>query len=144
MLLLARGLMVVAAAIPLVLGVAHLVLTWRGPKLQPSDPAVTEAMRGDHVPLHPSANVWRLWVGFNASHSLGIVLYGLVFGILAIGYPDVLFGSWPLLAVAIGMPLALCLLGLRYWFRVPTTGAGISAAFAIAAVAVSQLARLAQ
>ena len=142
MLILASVLMVAAAAIPLVLGTMHLVLTWRGPKLTPDDPAVIEAMRGSSAQLNPSANMWRLWVGFNASHGIGAVQYGLVFGILAITVPDVLFDSWPLMALAIAVPVAYLLVGLRYWFRVPTTGVGISAAFAIAAVTVAQVGNL--
>jgi len=142
MLMFASALMVAAAAIPLVLGAMHLVLTWRGPKLTPTDAAVTEAMRGTSAQLNPATNIWRLWVGFNASHGIGAVQYGLVFGILAITLPDVLFTSVPLLVVAIAVPLAYTLVGLKYWFRVPTTGAGISAALAIAAVTVAQVARL--
>ena len=143
MLILASVLMVAAAAIPLVLGGLHLLLTWRGPKLTPSDPAVTAAMRGTSAQLNPTTNMWRLWVGFNASHGIGAVHYGLVFGILAVTVPDVLFASVPLMIVAIAVPVAYLLVGLKYWFRVPTTGVGITAALAIAAVTVSQLARLA-
>ena len=142
MLIVASVLMVAAAAIPLVLGGLHLLLTWRGPKLTPSDPAVTEAMRGTSAQLNPATNMWRLWVGFNASHGIGAVQYGLVFGILAITLPDVLFSSWPLMVLAIAVPVAYLLVGLKYWFRVPTTGVGITAALAIAAVTVAQLARL--
>jgi hypothetical protein len=29
------------------------------------------------------ATMWRCWVGFNASHSMGLILFGLVFGFLA-------------------------------------------------------------
>jgi hypothetical protein len=134
--------MVAAAAIPLVLGTAHLVLTWRGPKLTPADPAVTEAMRGTSAQLNPATNIWRLWVGFNASHGIGAVQYGLVFGILALTVPDVLFTSWPLMIVAIAVPVAYLLVGLKYWFRIPTTGVGVTAALAIAAVTVAQIARL--
>ena len=142
MLTVASVLMVAAAAVPLVLGGLHLLLTWRGPKLTPADPAVTEAMRGTSAQLDPSTNMWRLWVGFNASHGIGAVQYGLVFGILAITAPEVLFTSWPLMIVAIAVPVAYLLVGLKYWFRVPTTGVGITAALAIAAVTVAQVARL--
>ena len=142
MLLLASALMVAAAAIPLVLGGLHLLLTWRGPKLTPADPAVTEAMRGTNAQLNPAANMWKLWVGFNASHGIGAVQYGLVFGILAVTLPDVLFSSVPLMVLAIVTPVAYLLVGLRYWFRMPTTGVGITAALAIAAVTIAQVARL--
>ncbi len=139
MLVVATVLMVAAAAIPLVLGGLHLLLTWRGPKLTPSDPAVTEAMRGTSAQLNPSTNVWRLWVGFNASHGIGAVQYGLVFGILAITLPDVLFSSWPLMAVAVLVPVAYFVVGLKYWFRFPTTGVGITGALAIAAVTIAHI-----
>ena len=139
--LIASVLMVAAAAIPLVLGGLHLLLTWHGPKLTPTDPAVTEAMRGTSAQLNPTTNMWRLWVGFNASHGIGAVQYGLVFGTLAITVPEVLFTSWPLMIVAIAVPVAYLLVGLKYWFRVPTTGVGITGALVIAAVTVAQFAR---
>ena len=30
--------------------------------------------------------MWRCWVGFNASHSMGLILFGLAFGYLALAH----------------------------------------------------------
>jgi hypothetical protein len=43
--------------------------------------------------------MWRCWVGFNASHSPGLVLFGLVFRFLASAHGQLLFQS-PFLLVA--------------------------------------------
>jgi hypothetical protein len=35
--------------------------------------------------------MWKAWIGFNASHSLGAILFGLVYGYLALAHPAFLF-----------------------------------------------------
>ena len=67
------------------LGIAHLVYTFRGPKLAPRDPALTEAMKADSPGISDETTMWKAWVGFNASHSMGAILFGLVFGLFGTG-----------------------------------------------------------
>ncbi len=55
--------------------------------------------------------MWRAWVGFNASHSMGLILFGLVFGFLALAQDHLLFHSPFLLVVGLAMLggfVALC------------------------------------
>jgi len=47
--------------------------------------------------------MWRCWVGFNASHSMGLILFGLVFGYLALAHGQLLFQSPFLLVVGLAM-----------------------------------------
>jgi hypothetical protein len=47
--------------------------------------------------------MWRCWVGFNASHSMGLILFGLVFGFLALRHSQLLFQSPFLLIVGLAM-----------------------------------------
>lgn len=62
-------LMAASAAIVGLLGLVHLVLTYRGPKLLPRDPAVREAMEGTHPVISRETTYWKAWVGFNARRS---------------------------------------------------------------------------
>ena len=65
---------------------------------------------------------WKCLIGFNASHSLGAMLFGLVYGYLALMHPAFLFQSTFLLTVGLGLLLSYAWLAKVYWFSVPFTG----------------------
>ena len=107
---------------------AYTLLDLRNPQwLVPSDPAVARAMANSALRLSGGrTDVWRAWVGFNFSHSLGVLLVGAL-------------GIWAgcrikVAPVAIFMPgltLIGCIylvLALRYWFRGPAIGVAIGTA----------------
>jgi len=66
--------------------------------------------------------MWKAWVGFNASHSFGAILFGLVYGYLALLHPAFLFGSAFLLVIGLVLLGGYLFLGVRYWFSVPARG----------------------
>jgi hypothetical protein len=80
--------------------------------------------------------MWRAWVGFNASHSMGAILFGLIYGFLAIAHSQLLFQSPFLLIVGLAMLGGFFVLAKVYWFRVPFTGISISLACYVASIAV--------
>ena len=86
-------LMLASAAIILVLGCVHLLYTFFGPKLLPRDPGVIASMKATTLVITRETSVWNAWIGFNASHSMAAILFGLVFGYLALVHPALLFGS---------------------------------------------------
>jgi hypothetical protein len=123
-------LLYVGGGVFVVLGALHALYTFldiaRPRRLVPDDPAVSAAMRRSHLRLtRGRTTMWQAWVGFNFSHSVGVVLLGVVCamtGALAAA------GAAPRLAL-----LALFLAGLvyvaiaaRYWFRIPIAGAAIA------------------
>jgi len=64
-----------------VLGLLHAIYTFadirRPRRLVPDDPAVSAAMHRSHLRLaRGRTTMWQAWVGFNFSHSLGVVLFG--------------------------------------------------------------------
>jgi hypothetical protein len=81
----ARILMVLSASIIFALGVVHLVYTFWGPNLTPRDPALQVSMSQISPVITNETTMWRCWVGFNASHSMGLILFGLVFRLSRIG-----------------------------------------------------------
>jgi hypothetical protein len=121
-------LMTLSALVVLTLGVLHLVHTFSGLKLTPRDPALRARMNEVHPVITRQTTMWRAWIGFNASHSMGAILFGLLYGFLANLYPELLFGSPFLLGVGFAMLGGFAVLGKLYWFRVPF--AGILAALA--------------
>src|SRR3984957_13150610 len=99
----ARILMVLSASIVFALGVVHLVYTFWGPNLTPRDPSLQISMSQISPVITKETTMWRCWVGFNASHSMGLILFGLVFGFLAIAHGKILFQSPFLLVVELAM-----------------------------------------
>ena len=101
--------------------------------LSPADPALREAMTQQRLLLTRRTDLWRASVGFNLSHSLGAVLFGLV--VLPAGRSRFAFAAdaplfLPLAVVVSGTYL---ILGLRYWFREPVIGISLSLACFLAA-----------
>jgi hypothetical protein len=82
--------------------------------------------------------MWRAWVGFNASHSMGAILFGLIYGFLAIAHSQLLFKSPFLLIVGLAMLGGFFVLSKVYWGSVPITGISISLACYVASIVASR------
>lgn len=137
--LMATVLMVASASIIFSLGLIHFVYTFVGPKLTPRDPALQVRMNEVSPVITKESTMWRFWMGFNVSHSMAALLFGLVYGFLAIAHGGLLFSSPYLLAVGLLMVGGLFVVGKVYWFSAPVLGIGIS----LASYAVSVIAALA-
>lgn len=129
--------MVLSASIVFTLGVAHLVYTFWGPSLTPRDPALQISMSQSSLIMTKETTMWRCWVGFNASHSMGLILFGLVFGYVALAHAPLLFQSRFLLVVGLAMLGGLVVLCKVYFFSAPLTGISISLACYVASIALS-------
>jgi hypothetical protein len=73
-----------SAVITLIAGALHLGGTFFGPDLRPRDPELETRMK--EVPLVDSSQttMWKAWIGFNAILSLGLILFGVLYGYLSI------------------------------------------------------------
>ena len=127
-----------AGALPyLILGTAHAFATPLRPEdsrgLSPRDPELPGRMAQSAVRITPRTNMWLCWVGFNLSHSLGVVLFGLF--VVVIGRSPESFAAQAAVCVPLATALAAAYLYLatRYWFRTPILGC----AFAFLAFAAS-------
>ena len=102
---LSRYLFLLGALPFIVLGLAHVVVTPQTPAdakgLSPRDPAVREAMAHDTILLTRRTSLWLAWVGFNLSHGLGAILFGVV--VLLIGRSRVSFEA----QASVFLPLAV-------------------------------------
>jgi hypothetical protein len=134
----ARILMVLSASIIFTLGVVHLVYTFGGPKLTPRDPALQISMSQISPVITKETTMWRAWIGFSASHSMGLILFGLVFGYLALVHGQLLFQSPFLLLVGLAMLGGFVVLSKVYFSRAPLTGVCISLACYLASIALSR------
>ena len=131
-------LMVLSASIIFTLGVLHLIYTFWGPKLTPRDTALQISMSQISPVISKETTIWRCWVGFNASHSMGAIFFGLVFGFLALTHGQLLFQSPFLLIVGLAMLGGFVALGKVYWFSAPLTCISISLVCYVASIALSR------
>ena len=136
MITLAQSLLAASAAIILVLGVIHLAYTFTGTKLHPRDRALATGMQDSSLMISRETTMWKAWIGFNASHSFGAMLFGLVYGYLAIAHAAFLFASPFLLAVGGILLAGYVFLSKVYWFSVPYRGIVAAAALYVAALVV--------
>lgn len=101
-----------------VFGLLHALYTLldiqRPRRLVPDDPAVSAAMAHAHVRLaRGRMTMWRARVGFNFSHSLGVVLFGVLCISIGTIITTVTVAGWILLVLsAIG--LIYVAIGVRY------------------------------
>src|SRR4026209_2382134 len=113
--MIARAFMVLSAAVILALGVVPLLYTFRGPKLMPRDRALQARMREVSPVISRETTMWKAWIGFNASHAPGAILFGTVYGYLALAPPAVLFQSAFLLGLGLCLLAAYAALGKAYF-----------------------------
>lgn len=81
--------------------------------------------------------MWRAWVGFNASHSYGALLFGSVYGYLALMHSDLFFQSSFLLGLGLLLLLGYAFLGQRYWFSAPFRGILLATTLYAAALVIA-------
>lgn len=133
---LAAGLMLASAGIVFALGTAHLVYTFFGPRFHARDPALTQRMKEVSPVISADTTMWKAWISFNATHSLGAMLFGLVYGGFALTDPGYLFAARWLLAIGAAMLAGFVLLGARYWFSVPFRGSALAFALYLSSIAL--------
>ncbi|VVO36051.1 hypothetical protein PS723_05380 [Pseudomonas fluorescens] len=124
--MLAQILISASSAIVLSLGTLHLVYTFFSNKFSPRDKAMAEQMKMVSPVISRQTTMWRAWIGFNASHSLGAMLFGLLYGYLSIFHPSFLLEAPFLLAIGALFLGCFLVLAKRYWFNVPLAGIACS------------------
>ena len=137
--LLSSLLIAASAAVAGLLGCIHMLYTFRGNKLHPRDPAVRDAMMADTPMLTRQTTVWRANKGFNASHSLGVILFAAVYIYLAGWHADFLQTSSFLLVLGMATLLTYLALAKAYWFSIPFRGIALACALYAAGLAAMVL-----
>jgi hypothetical protein len=126
-----------SAAIFMLLGFAHLLYTFYGPKLLPRNPELIIRMQETNLTLTRETNMWKAWIGFNASHSLGAILFGAIYGYLALAHDAFLFQSTYLLSLGLTFLFVYVFLAKRYWFSIPFRGILLSTILYILALFIN-------
>src|SRR5262249_28436574 len=119
------------------LGAMHLWYTFRGNKLHPRDPDLRARMEQVPLVLTRQTTMWKAWIGFNSSHSYGALLFGAVYGYLALVHSAFLFQSWYLLSLGLLLLVGYAFLGKRYWFRIPFRGILVATVLYVCALVIA-------
>jgi hypothetical protein len=121
-----RLLLDLGGSIFVLLGFLHALYTFldiaRPRRLVPQDAAVAAAMVKSAVRLsRGGTSMWRAWVGFNFSHSLGAILFGALCIATGAVLAATVIPAWILLSF-VAIALIYLVLSVLYWFRIPTAG----------------------
>ncbi|RDC65435.1 LIC_13387 family protein [Adhaeribacter pallidiroseus] len=112
----------IGSCILILLGAIHLYYTFLTNKFSSDNQTLMAAMKTSFMLLTKQTTIWKAWIGFNASHSMGVIFIGIVNFYLAVNYfaifeTDVFFFLFTISVVAFYVWLAK-----KYWFKIPFTG----------------------
>lgn len=94
-----------------------------------------EEMKTTFPVLTKETTMWKAWLGFNASHSLGAIYIGLINLTLALQYFPVLQNPVVLMLNIITVLFYLWL-AKKYWFSIPFKGMLLAACCFITAAVI--------
>jgi len=115
------------------LGTVHLIYTFFSDKFNAFDSNVTKAMKNTSPLLTKQTTMWKAWVGFNASHSLGAMLVTAFYVPLALNNMSVIRDNLWFSILPVFISLSYLALAKKYWFKIPFIGVLISTACFIGA-----------
>jgi len=116
----------------ILLGAIHILYSardaWSPKKLTPYDDSVRVSMQKSTLALTRQTTMWRAWLGFNISHGIGVLFFGLIYLTLALSDFTLITKVTLLPYLAFAVSISYFVLSVRYWFHIPTIGSGIGAA----------------
>jgi hypothetical protein len=115
----------------ILLGTIHLAYTFFTNKFSSKNKKVIAEMKSSHPNLTKETTIWKAWIGFNASHSIGVMYIGIINFYLAFEYfsalqSDHFFFLFNILTISFYVWLAK-----MYWFKIPLIGTLIALIFYI-------------
>lgn len=119
-------LLIIGCAIFGILGTIHLVYTFCTRKLHPKDSSAIDAMKKSNLTLTNQTTVWDAWIGFNASHSLGAMVFAAIYIPLCVSSFATIEQSWWLSGLPVIVGASYLALAKRYWFNIPFIGILVS------------------
>jgi hypothetical protein len=122
--MLSRALIATSAILMSIMGLVHLFATF-SPLLTPRNPDVTAAMRGTPLVLTQAVTMWNAWVGFNCVMSLGLLLFGVIYGYFAVFRFEILLQAQFILWAGIIYLAGAVALAQLYFFKGPVIGFGV-------------------
>lgn len=110
------------STILLLLGLIHFYFTFWSNKFEARDSLVNDKMRESNLILTKETTMWRAWIGFNASHSLGAIFIGTINLFLVLCHFELMSSGHFFFWLNIITILFYLWLAKRYWFSKPFLG----------------------
>ena len=120
-----------------VLGLLHLIYTFATDKFEPRDQNLGSQLRHVSPVISRETTMWKAWVGFNASHSLGALLFAAVFGYLAMFELGFLLSNGFLITTSLVVLVSYLVLARSFWFRIPFVGIAVSTALFVTGYSIA-------
>lgn len=111
--------LILGCSIYLLLGGGHLAATIFTKKFHPQDSQLLELLKVNSSNISDQTNIWNGLVGFHMSHSLGLIIFGTFYIVLALENYSYFLSS---VALNIGfflIPAIYIVLAHKHWFSVP-------------------------
>ena len=134
-----RILVAAGAAIPLALGFLHLAYTFFTRKLNPRSVELEVLMRQVSPRLTRRITIWKGWIAFNTTHSLGIILFGVIYGYLSLFAWTLLIHSTFFMVLGIVFFAVYLLVAKQYMFRSPLMYLALAATLYVAGLVMVML-----
>ena len=115
-------LLIIGVSIFGALGTIHLLFTFLTQKFNPYNSEAKKAMLETSPKITKETSMWHAWVGFNASHSLGVMLFAAIYIPLSIHHFTIISSSIWLSTLPCIVGGSYLFLAKRYWFKVPFVG----------------------
>lgn len=115
-------LLLAGCAIFVAMGAMHLYYLLYTDKFLPRDEKLMADMQRVSPNLTRRTTMWKAWIGFNASHSLGAILFGALYIVVALENYNYLRGSIALNVILLAVPVSFLFLAIKFWFRAPRNG----------------------
>jgi hypothetical protein len=124
--MLAKYLWEIGSLILVILGAIHIFYTFFSNKFSSKNKNLISEMKSSSPILTKETTMWRAWIGFNASHSSGVIFIGILNFFLAIKYfttfqSEHFFFIFNILTIAFYVWLAK-----KFWFRIPFIGISLT------------------
>jgi len=94
-------------------------------KLTPRNDQVRQMMTETGMKITNRTTLWLAWLGFNISHGIGVLFFGLIFLLIALYDFKLIQSIKFLIPLAILMSASYFVLAIRFWFYIPAIGTGI-------------------
>lgn len=128
-----------SAVLMLLVGVAHLHATFFGAKLRPRDAALEARMKQVPLGITDKTTMWRGWIAFNATQSLGYMLFGALYGYLSVFHLQMLLQARFVLVAGAIFLAGLLVLAKRYMFSGPVAAFGACLVLYVAGAVVASV-----
>jgi hypothetical protein len=116
----ARLLFMVGTLAFIVLGGTHALAAlgdaFRPRLFTPRDDEVRRAMMATTLVLTERLNLWRSWIGFNITHGLGLVVFGLISLLVALEDFQLTETLEFMMPIAVAVSMTYALLAVRFFY----------------------------